>query len=41
MADSEKAKVPNVEKQTPQPVVPKTGPAGLGEGLESQRSPHC
>jgi hypothetical protein len=41
MADSEKAEMPNVKKQTPQPEVPKTGPVGLGEGLESQRSPHC
>jgi hypothetical protein len=36
-----KAEMPNVKKQPPRPEVPKTGPVGLGEGLESPRSPHC
>jgi hypothetical protein len=41
MADTEKAAMPNVKKQTPRPGAPKTGLVGLGEGLESPRSPHC
>jgi hypothetical protein len=41
MADTEKSEMPNVKKQTPRPGVPKTGPVGSGEGLESPRSPHC
>jgi hypothetical protein len=41
MADTEKAEIPNVKTQTPRPGVPKTGPVGVGEGLESLRSPHC
>ena len=39
MADTEKAAMPNVKKQTPRSEVPKAGPVGLGEGLESPRSP--
>jgi hypothetical protein len=41
MADTEKAEIPNIKKQTPRPVPPKAGPVVLGEGLESPRSPHC
>jgi hypothetical protein len=41
MADTEKAEMPNIKKQTPRPVPPKAGPVGLGAGLESPRSPHC
>jgi hypothetical protein len=40
MAETEKAETPNDKKQT-RPGPPKTGPVGLGEGLESPRSPHC
>jgi hypothetical protein len=40
MADTEKAEMPNDKKPT-RPGHPKTGPVGLGEGLESPRSPHC
>jgi hypothetical protein len=41
MADTEKAEMPNIKKQTPRPAAPKTGPVVLGAGLESPRSPHC
>jgi hypothetical protein len=41
MADTEKVEMPNIKKPTPRPTSPKTGPVGLGEGLESPRSPHC
>jgi hypothetical protein len=41
MPISEKAETPNLEKQTPPPIAPKTSPPGLGVGLESPRSPHC
>jgi hypothetical protein len=41
MADTEKAETPMVKKQMPRPAPPKTGPLGLGAGLESPRSPHC
>jgi hypothetical protein len=41
MADTEKAEMPTTKKPTPRPAAPKTGPVGLGEGLESPRSPHC
>jgi hypothetical protein len=41
MADTEKAEMSNVKKPTPRSGASKTGPVGLGEGLESPRSPHC
>jgi hypothetical protein len=40
MADAEKAEMPIIKKDAPRPEAPKTGPAGLGEGLEGPRSPH-
>jgi hypothetical protein len=38
MGETEKTQAPNDKKQT-RPVPPKTSPVGLGEGLESPRSP--
>ena len=40
MGETEKTQAPNDKKQM-RPGPPKTSPAGLGEGLESPRSPHC
>jgi hypothetical protein len=39
MPISAKAETPNLKKQTPSPIAPKTSPPGLGVGLEKPAKP--